>query len=775
MDCAASTMPTNACFPARIETHIKNQSSRSSALSHDTMATEDRMPSPRRWSPTYQPRNRSRQFPSSLSFLPSSALARPEQEYTTTLTRRPATRSPVCISPFRSVRRMKEPFQLVLPKSPASTGASPATASCDGSFPKFLKDPPPPAGRRLRTWRSDQNLTVANMSAFGLLPSPPISDSRPASASMDSSSYFECKSDTNSDENTPTQELPEQRASEPVNEPISVSVEDAVQGPVGQLVDDTLDEPMEELMKEPEQGLLGEPTLPFEMEEKIHYKAYRPPGWTRALEERRRTDVTNVHEAHSNLIRQCEKASLHHDKPPTASTSTLKSAKSSIASPQSVLSAKAVVPGTSPRPQRPRTATVSSEASWVPTNFSYCQTWLQGVPFEAGEDKDQAPKEFNRRKFQIVETDPPMPKLDFIPGSKALEEPVVSSSTWVGSKTNHAHVQLQRFAVASKPKLVEVTRQSSPSMPPSTATPIPPPPPLPSLLPHPLPMTPDQRQEEVSAFSPDTPLDMSDSGYGTRESGYSMDSYSDSKDDDAYTDPGSLTSDSVTSTVVCERPESAQGERDRSLQPEIRSGSVSPKASSSPRTASSGHTSNPSEKEEKRRLFDQEWTLDDHEWTLGELDHSVKDFPRHMLRLTSPVIVYLRRNDEKVLLRPFRTIFPQVAENLLDGLCAALIARNYLVSLSTLHRRKPSISTRSDPYTVDAIPAKAYSTLGIQIPTGSPGRMKDRALGVRSMDLRRQVESIIDNLLFAICGRADDTLKSAVEVLTQVLESNVQH
>jgi hypothetical protein len=288
-------------------------------------------------------------------------------------------------------------------------------------------------------------------------------------------------------------------------------------------------------------------------------------------------------------------------------------------------------------------------------------------------------------------------------------------------------------------------------------------------------MTPDQRQEEVSAFSPDTPLDMSDSGYGTRESGYSMDSYQDSKDDDAYTDPG-LTSDSVTSTVVCERSESAQGERDRSPQPEIRSGSVSPKASSSLGTASSGHTSNIPEKEdERKRILDQEWTLDDHEWTLGELDHSVKDFPRHMLRLTSPVIVYLRRNDEKVLLRPFRTIFPEVAENLLDCLCAALIARNYLVSLSTLHRRKPSVSARHDPFNVDAIPAKAYSTLGIQLPTGSPGRMRDRALGSRSTVLRRQVEGIIDNLMFAICGRADDTLKSAVEVLAQVLETNAQH
>lgn len=667
---------------------------------------------------------------------------------------------------------MKEPFQLVLPKSPASAGASPATASCDGSFPKSMKDPKPEDGHTLRTWRSDQNLTVANLSAFGLLPSPPISESRPASSGIESS-YFECKSNTKSEEDTPTQELPKEPIGEPVDKPIEEPLEEPVQEPIERLIDDTLDEPLEELMKEPEKGPPGEPTLPFEMTEKIYYKAYRPPGWTGELEEKRRTDVTNVHEAHSNLIRQCEGASQDQEKPPTSSPAK-KPKASPVSSPRSVHSAKAVVPGTSPRPQRPRTATVSSEASWVPTNFSYCQTWLQGVPFEAGEDKDQPPKEFNRRKFQIVETDPPMPKLDIIPGAKALEEPVVSSSTWVGAETKGANTSLQRFAVASKPKLVEVTRQSSPSMPPSAAPPMPPPPP--PLLPQPLPMTPDQRQEEVSAFSPDTPLYMSDSGYGTRESGYSMDSYQDSKDDDAYTDPGSLTSDSVTSTVVGDRPESAQGERDRSPQPEIRSGSVSPKASSSPRTASSGHTSNLSEKEDgKQRLLDQGWTLDDHEWTLGELDHSVKDFPRHMLRLTSPVIVYLRRNDEKVLLRPFRTIFPEVAENLLDCLCAALIARNYLVSLSTLHRRKTSVSSRPDPYIIDAIPAKAYSTLGIQLPTGSPGRMKDRALGSRSMELHRQIEGIIDNLLFAICGRADDTLKSAVEVLAQVLETNAQH
>ena len=292
-------------------------------------------------------------------------------------------------------------------------------------------------------------------------------------------------------------------------------------------------------------------------------------------------------------------------------------------------------------------------------------------------------------------------------------------------------------------------------------------------MPQLVPMTPDQRQGEVSAFSPDTPLDVSDSGFGNRESNYSLEGYTDSKDDDdAYSDPGSLTSDSVTSTVICDRPVSAQGERETSPQPEIRSGSVSPRASSpKPHSPRKGHMSDKLDSD-KSRPWEPEWTHDDHEWTLDELDHSVKDFPRHMLRLTSPVIVFLRRSDEKALLRPFRTIFPQVAENLLDALCAALIARNYLQSLSTLQRRKPSLSSRIDIHSIDIVPTKAYSTLGIQLPAGSPGRTKGRVLGSRSFELRREVERIVDNLLFAICGRADETLKSAIEVLAQVLETH---
>ncbi|KAJ6178882.1 hypothetical protein N7519_009343 [Penicillium mononematosum] len=684
MDSGATDIPSHACFPAQIQTHIRNQGSNSSSMSHDVMAMAEPIPSPRRWSPTYVPRRRSRQMPS-LSFVPSPVMPRIEShDFSTSASRRPTDRGPACMSPFRSVRRMKEPFQLMLPTSPASLEGPPP------NFPEKTRRPSKaPADHTLRTWRSDQNLTCGSLEAFGLLPSPPISESRPASTGPELS-YFD-----------------------------SQSSDESVRSSDGR---DEKDEP----------GTQPERTA--------------PPDW----KNQPRTDVMNVHEAHSEFVRQCESGNAQESRPQSP-----KKAASSQASPKPESSETVLIPGSSPRPQRPRTATVSSEASWVPSNFSYCERWLQGVPVDKVDDEKTSTKEFtNRRKFQIVENDPPMPKLDIIPGAKALEEPV-------------------RFVVASKtkPKLVDIARQSSPS---------PPLLPPPCLLPNTVPTTPDQRQEEVSAFSPDTPLDMSDSGYGTRDSGYSFDSFDGSKvddDDDAYTDPGSLTSsDSVGSTVICEKPESAQGDREISPQPEIRSGSVSPKASSPPTTHAPGRKSPISEQEdEKPRILHHDWTLDDHEWTLDELDHSVKDFPRHMLRLASPVMVFLRKNDEKAIIKPFRTIFPDVTENLLDGLCAALLARNYLLSLSTTCRTKPTPSPRKDAYTIDGVPKKAYNTLGIQLPPGSASKPKDPLFSSRSAELQTHLERIVDNLLFAICGRSGPTLKSAVEVLAQVLETKASH
>ena len=167
MDCGPLKLPNSACFSARIQTHIRNQPSSSSSLSHDAMAIGDAIaepiPSPRRWSPTYQPRRRtSRHYPTSLSFVPAPTLPRAEfHDHSMPLPRRPADRGASCISPFRSVRRMKEPFQLMLPTSPVSA-SSPVSISCDGApaFPTrhTAQSSKPPAGHALRTRRDRKSV-----------------------------------------------------------------------------------------------------------------------------------------------------------------------------------------------------------------------------------------------------------------------------------------------------------------------------------------------------------------------------------------------------------------------------------------------------------------------------------------------------------------------------------------------------------------------------------------------------------------------------------------
>jgi hypothetical protein len=234
------------------------------------------------------------------------------------------------------------------------------------------------------------------MAAFGLLPSPPISESRPASTGPEAS-YFECKS--------------EEKPAEQENVDNTEAISEVTNGTENEKEESSTDHV--DLPPDPTEETITEETSP--------YQAYRPSDWPVKSSEKRRTDVTNVHEAHSNLIRQCEETLA-------ASPTTKKHDKEEptpVTSPASLHSAKASMPATSPRSQRPRATTVSSEASWIPSNFSYCETWLQGVPLDPL-DKDDNPKEFNRRKFQIIEQDPPMPKLDIIPGARTLEEPVVS-------------------------------------------------------------------------------------------------------------------------------------------------------------------------------------------------------------------------------------------------------------------------------------------------------------------------------------------------------------
>ncbi|KNG83114.1 hypothetical protein ANOM_008601 [Aspergillus nomiae NRRL 13137] len=613
-----------------------------------------------RYSPTFQPWRR-QQTQSSLSFIPSTSPL-PEQSEYTAQHKRPTERlSATPASPFRSVRRMKQPFQLRLPSSPSVESIQ--SAARESRLSQTRSGNP-----MLRTCRSDQNITTTNMAAFGLLPSPPLSDSRESQPSP-SSAYFSPKpdSDLDTDHGTPKSS---------VYTPTTISSE-----------------------------------------------VYSTHG--NEATPKRAGDTTNVHMAHSNLMKQY---SSHNEKWSPVSTDCPHMSSPALSSDVDAFERR-TLSGSSLETQRSRSGTVSSEeGSWVPSNFSYCEDWLQRAPLEL-ETTGEKSKENNRRRIQIVQQSPPPPERKREMKAPA-DEPVM-------------------FAVASKtkPKLVDISRQSSPAM--SCSIPTPPQPPVPS--------TPDLGHQEISAFSPDTPLEMSDSGYATTDP--SCDSPSDPKPDkeDDFIPVSSV--GSISETAVRDKPMRSVASPKPPPRPD-----VVYKAYSPPKPRRSVPLSNTAEHGELKKWWD-------HEWAMDQLEHSIKEYPRCMLRLTSPVIILVRHSDEKDILRRFRQIFPDAADNLLDGLCAALIARNYVLSLASSKRKTAPHGHRPNLSRLDTVPERGSAMLATPLAPSSPSRIRDRVLGSRSGELNKSLDQIIDDLLFAICRKHDGTLKSAVLVLAQVLET----
>lgn len=299
----------------------------------------------------------------------------------------------------------------------------------------------------------------------------------------------------------------------------------------------------------------------------------------------------------------------------------------------------------------------------------------------------------------------------------------------------------------TKPKLVDISRQSSPAMSYSLPTPT-----------STIPATPDHSLPEVSAFSPDTPLEMSDSGYSTHSSTYSSKGGCDDKEDE-YTDSSSVASEAASETITCDQTRENADSSETNPKPHPHKSLPSPRIH-----ASSDASSTRSDKEELEKWWD-------HEWTIDQLEHSVKDFPQNMLRLTSPVVMFLRQNHERALLRPFRQIFPDAPQSLLDSLCAVLIAKNYLLSLPSLCRRTLNGPPRAQVSKLDTVPEKATSILGMKFAQAPPLRIRDEVLGSRSSKLNQDLDRIADNLLFTLRGPHDEALKSSVLVLMQVLET----
>lgn len=323
-------------------------------------------------SSVYTPRSESLKRTSSqshLSFLPCAA-HRPEvPDHSTLPSRRLGDRGSIYLSPFRSVRKMKRPFPLVLPTSP------PLDYGVAGSKDSAYAKSPMKCQQALRPCRSDLNLAATPFDSVGLLPSPSLSEPVPASPTTPSM-HFPIKFNPSS-----------QRYRErPDEDPIPPNFSD---------------------------------------ESSQHQQTRR----LRAGDE----EITNVHMAHAILLNS------NSNGPPVAAPDPVETPEGTephmprvvpaggqgTATPQQADS-KLSTDSSEGQQTRPRGSTLSSEQStWAPSNLSYCERWLQGVPTEEVVGvKDAKLKESNRRKFQIVQKRTPPPLR--IETRRAPDEPLVS-------------------------------------------------------------------------------------------------------------------------------------------------------------------------------------------------------------------------------------------------------------------------------------------------------------------------------------------------------------
>ncbi|OKL63001.1 hypothetical protein UA08_01958 [Talaromyces atroroseus] len=635
--------------------------------------------------------------------------------------RRTMERAPVTVSPFRSVRQMKEPFQLKLPHSPSfennSVNTIPGREFKEGKG-QSRRLQSPIGLRPLRTCRSDQNLVAGALETFGLLPSPTLSDSRVTakfSAPRKESTFQKSK------------EIPITKC----------------------------------LCSAPDQRC-----------ETCLLKAYESAGEVNPSVD---TDAEYIH---------CTEVPEEHPKQTIAQSFSSQELRNPTSTPQMQQLNEVKSPPTSSAKnhKRSRTTTVSSAASWVPENLTYCEDWLQRVPLETPERQDGRSREANRRKFQIVQqTDD---ALSLSRSSHQMRKPAD-----LNIDTNAANNPVM-LAVASKtkPKLVDISRPSSSGT--TFSLPINPPPSWRR------PTTPDRRSvNEISAFSPDTPQDIPDSGYVTQQSNRSSDESHEFRDEE-FGDPGfDMAATTASSEPPCNISFVTSIFTDQKPKHRYYMSTYNrTKPVSNSRRDEPPRTPPPvSPKTVDQETLAKWW---DYEWALDQLEDSIKEYPKNALRLTSPVIILIRQNHERALIRPFKKIFSDAHDSLIGYLCAALIAKNYLVSMASSNHRlshslmAPSYSMTQFPFIsnhnsiyntnsnlskLDSVPEKARATLGIALPT-NPGNSRmnipSQSMNARSLELQKGLDRIVDKLLFTICGRQDETLKAAVTVLTQVLEPN---
>lgn len=161
----------------------------------------------------------------------------------------------------------------------------------------------------------------------------------------------------------------------------------------------------------------------------------------------------------------------------------------------------------------------------------------------------------------------------------------------------------------------------------------------------------------------------------------------------------------------------------------------------------------------------------DMNWILEKLEESMRDHPDMPLTLSQPVISSIRSNRKEVLLEPLHAIFHEAPDDLVDTLCASIVAFNYLSSFPKYNNLNPECPSRHGTLDdLDEIPRRSSKRLGLRLSKASQLHIKDQIMQTRIASIQKHLLVVIDRLLVSFCGKSNYPLRSSIFVLIDTLE-----
>jgi hypothetical protein len=302
-------------------------------------------------------------------------------------------------------------------------------------------------------------------------------------------------------------------------------------------------------------------------------------------------------------------------------------------------------------------------------------------------------------------------------------------------------------------------------------------------------VTPD-RILEVSAFSPETPDAVHDSGYSSRRT------VRESADSPPERRPkfrmGSLASTANSSLHSAKDPddEISPGKVIASYFLPATDDKSCDHSRPTPTQSHSPKLHRPPPVEMQKNDGKVAHRCDEYAWILDQLTPWIESFPSLTLQLDTPVITHIRHqlfhrtvevrqpshessfchdiscvsslSDSDSTIDTFRKIFPYTSESIVSALGATLMAQKYLFIFT-------DISPSPESSVLETIPAKARSILGIHCSQVTANQRRERLLKRIATKKVEILSDIVDRLLTIICGRADEFMKRMLESIVELM------